>query len=293
MNAPLLSICIPTYKRAHCLKDCLNSIVSQFEDADAYAKVEVIISDNASDDNTEDVVREFQAKYPNIKYYKNENNIGFDRNFLSVIEKSSGEFCLPIGDDDAFFPGSFSVLIHKIQTLKFPYYLLNGWGYDHELANPVVSHPNRKMQEDISYGSLSEFVRSIPDYMDLVGNFGGMSHLFARKAWMEFAGKEKFVGCQVNHLFAFLTIFKDSPCAILAEPVIKTRNDNMRWDSFPGLENSMARAKLTAKTVFWISDLYDLNIPHYKVRSYFFIRAYWISLKEFAKRVLSSIGLRK
>ena len=62
----LLSICIPTYNRAVCLQECLESILLSakgFED-----KIEINILDNASRDNTEEVVRKYQTRYNFINY---------------------------------------------------------------------------------------------------------------------------------------------------------------------------------------------------------------------------------
>ena len=67
MTKPLLSICIPTFNRSSYLRNTLNSIVSQQEFLSE--KVEIIISDNASTDETPDVVKEFTAKYSNIHYF--------------------------------------------------------------------------------------------------------------------------------------------------------------------------------------------------------------------------------
>ncbi|WP_258075099.1 glycosyltransferase family 2 protein [Brachyspira murdochii] len=50
-NLPLVSIIITTYNRAELLKRAINSAVEQ-----TYQNIEIIISDNASTDNTEDVV---------------------------------------------------------------------------------------------------------------------------------------------------------------------------------------------------------------------------------------------
>ena len=293
MNQPTLSICIPTYNRAKYIGDCLESVVSQFEDKNICDQMEIVISDNGSTDDTSLVIKAYTDKWSNIKYFKNEINIGFDRNILQVVEKSSGMYCLPIGDDDAFFPGSFSILLQKLAFYKKPYYLLNGWGYDHELMHPIVSHPNRQVKEDRVYGSLAEFVRSISNYTDLVGNFGSMSHLFNREMWLRFDKAKDYIGTQTVHLYIVLTVFKNESCALIAEPVIKTRNDNMRWDSFPGLEKGVNRAMLTAKGVMWISDLYDLSLSTRKVTFHFLVRAYWISFKEFVKKILFGLGLRK
>ena len=286
MKRPIISVVIPTYNRAHCLRNCLDSVVGQFKDPEVESEIEVVISDNGSTDNTTEVVQEYLALFPAIRYFRNDQNIGFDRNFLSGVDKSTGEYCISIGDDDAFFPGSFSYLLNKIKTLGLSYYMLNAWGYDHELKHPVVSHPNRQISEDRIYEDLREFVRSIDNYTDLVGNFGGMTHLFLRDTWQNFEEKTKYIGTQTIHLHIMLSVFKDTRCALLAKPIIKTRNDNMRWDTFPGLETSIARGKRTAEGVMWISNLYDLKLSPLKVKMYFLIRVYWISFKELIKKII-------
>ena len=140
MNKPILSICIPTYNRSNCLKDCLDSIVVQFEDKDICRQVEIVISDNASTDDTRAVVTMFQERFDNIKYFRNSENLGFDRNVLNVVEKSVGDYCLTIGDDDGFLQDSLSLIIQKIKSLKTLYFILNCWGYDSELKYPVLSY---------------------------------------------------------------------------------------------------------------------------------------------------------
>lgn len=111
MDKPLLSICIPTYNRAHYLKDCLESIVCQFDDGDVYDQVEVVISDNCSSDNTRELVGVYQEKYGNIKYYKNEENILFDPNVVVAVEKATGTYCWYMGDDDAIRNGGIRSII--------------------------------------------------------------------------------------------------------------------------------------------------------------------------------------
>ena len=80
MHQPLLSICIPTYNREKYLQECLESIIHQegFNTED----IEIVISDNASQDNTTQLVETYKAKYPNIKYFRNVENIGAIRNVL-------------------------------------------------------------------------------------------------------------------------------------------------------------------------------------------------------------------
>jgi len=95
-NHPLVSICIPTYNNARFLRECLNSIVNQ-----TYPNKEIIISDNASTDETEKISKEYVKKYK-VKYYKNEKNIGAEANFTRCIELANGEFIAMYHSDDIY-----------------------------------------------------------------------------------------------------------------------------------------------------------------------------------------------
>lgn len=292
MRNPLLSICIPTYNRANCLKDCLESIVSQCRDNAASQQIEVVISDNASTDNTKEIVSEFQNKFTNLKYFRNNENIGFDRNFSNVVEKSSGVYCLTIGDDDSFFDGSIPFLLKSIENYGAPFFGLNSWGYDNKLKEPILPSPNLLITKDASYEKLSDFVRSVKNYASLAGLFGGMStHLFLREPWVSFKDKEKFLGTQCAHMFILLTIFKNSRYVIMEKPVIKTRSSNVRWESFSGLETAHGRTRETIKSVKWIKGKYNLPISNAKITAYILGREYWFTMKEAAKVVLSKLGL--
>lgn len=289
----VLSISIPTFNRANFLRACLNSIVEQFSDVEVLNQVEIVISDNYSSDNTEDVINKFQEKYNNIKYFKNESNLGFDRNLLNVVEKSSGEYCLTLGDDDALFSGALLLLLKKIQTIKAPYFILNSWGYDHFLNKPVLSHPNLDISEDVTFPELSDFVKTIKNYRELVGSFGGMSvQLFQRECWSNFKKKDDYVGTNTIHLFILLSVFKNSKFALISTPCIKTRNDNLRWQTYDGFETSIKRIMATTEGVVWISDLFHLDINRIEVFLYFFMFSFWHSFKQIVKKILVVLRIR-
>lgn len=94
---PILSIGIPTFNRSYYLNKCLKAIYKQIGNDDL---VEVFISDNASPDNTPQVVANYQ-KYPSLIYHRNKTNIG-ERNFENVWEHSHGKYAIALGDDDYF-----------------------------------------------------------------------------------------------------------------------------------------------------------------------------------------------
>jgi glycosyltransferase involved in cell wall biosynthesis len=106
-----VSVCIPTYNRARCLANCLQSIISNSNQSTA--DFEVCVSDNCSTDGTREVVRAAQASI-GIKYSRNEANLGVARNFLRVVDMAEGEFVWLIGDDDLLLPHALSDLSQLI-----------------------------------------------------------------------------------------------------------------------------------------------------------------------------------
>jgi len=91
---PLVSIGIPTYNRANSyLKQALKSAVDQ-----TYRNIEIIVSDNCSQDDTESVVMGFHD--PRIRYYKQKENIGALENSNFCLRQARGAYFLRLFDDD-------------------------------------------------------------------------------------------------------------------------------------------------------------------------------------------------
>ena len=95
MNKKILSIAIPTYNRDAYLEKQLHRIKQQNN-----ISVDILIADNASSDKTQDIVQQFQKDMPNIFYFRNEANIGFDKNVLKLYSLASTKFIWFLSDDD-------------------------------------------------------------------------------------------------------------------------------------------------------------------------------------------------
>ncbi len=108
-NQPRLSIGLPVYNGEKFLKEAIDSLLAQtFED------FELIISDNASTDNTEEICRAYIDQDKRIRYYRNEKNIGCARNFNRVFELSSGEYFKWAAHDDLHAPEFISKCIEVL-----------------------------------------------------------------------------------------------------------------------------------------------------------------------------------
>ncbi len=270
---PILSICIPTYNRVNYLKECLDSIVCQFRDKNIYDQVEIVISDNASEDTTQELVREYQKNWDNIKYFRNNQNIGFDRNVLKAVDIAQGEYCWLLGDDDALFENALKTIIDKITLYGCSYYICNLWGFDHELRNKAVRKPNFNVVRDQKYNTLYNFVHSIKNHKNIIGYFSGLSHqIFKRKLWNLFSGKEKFINSQSIFSYILLTIMRYESFCLISEALVKTRSGNIRWETF-GMSSLKKRLKVTREAVLWIFNLYDIKFSMFGL-NLFFIKEY-------------------
>jgi len=109
----LLTIAIPTYNRGKFLTRCLQYILLQKDTLD---EVELIVSDNASVDDTADVVQEFIAKGLKINFLRNEINKGADFNIAQCYNSAKGQFVLTLGDDDVLVKNSIPHLLALIKS---------------------------------------------------------------------------------------------------------------------------------------------------------------------------------
>jgi glycosyltransferase involved in cell wall biosynthesis len=85
-NKPLVSVGMPVYNGERCIRQALDSVLGQ-----TYENLEVIISDNASTDNTAEICLEYAARDQRIQYHRNPVNLGVIANLPRVFELSSGD----------------------------------------------------------------------------------------------------------------------------------------------------------------------------------------------------------
>lgn len=110
---PSLSICIPTYNRSGHLLECVQNVLSA---AGEYIhQMEIIISDNASTDDTKTKGEELQNKYHFIKYHRNETNV-IDKNFFIAAGLAGGDYLWILGDDDRIEENAIEEVFEKIRA---------------------------------------------------------------------------------------------------------------------------------------------------------------------------------
>lgn len=110
-----LSICIPTYNRGYYLENTLKSLIKDetFLNTD---DIEIVISDNCSFDNTEDVCKRFAELFPDkIKYYRQDKNVN-DRNFIDILYKAEGTFAKLHNDNLFFMKGALKNIVDILKA---------------------------------------------------------------------------------------------------------------------------------------------------------------------------------
>lgn len=156
---PLLTIAIPTYNRAVYLRELLSVLFDQLVDE---PRVELIISDNASSDETASLVEEYQRYGLQIRSVRNKVNIGADANFMQCIEIARGKYFWLFGDDDIIVPGGISKILP----------LLEGNDYALVYVTPYVFR--RDYIAEKTSDKFGRFAEVLPNGLHLTRRVGAM-----------------------------------------------------------------------------------------------------------------------
>jgi glycosyltransferase involved in cell wall biosynthesis len=112
MNSqPLLSIGLFVYNAERFIQKALDSLLGQ-----TFGDFELIISDNASSDRTGEICREYAARDPRIRYYRNPKNMGAGWNIRRVVELATGKYFKWAAGDDMLEPEFLSQCIRALEV---------------------------------------------------------------------------------------------------------------------------------------------------------------------------------
>lgn len=165
-----LSVCIPTYNRGAYIGETLESIISQAGDG-----VEIVVSDNASTDDTEQIVRGYQQRFPRITYFRWDENAGADRNYLKVAELASGDYCWFLGSDDRIASGGVNSVKRALEKNPGLWGMsvgVSGWSLDFTQQVPL---PRFLPDGEHIYTTSKDIIRNLGCY------FAYLSGLIVRR----------------------------------------------------------------------------------------------------------------
>ena len=110
MQNKLVSIAMCTYNGERYIKEQLESILNQ-----TYSNLEIIISDDCSNDATIDIIKHYQKADSRIKLFINKQNLGFVKNFENVISLCNGEYIALADQDDIWKKNKIEKFILEIK----------------------------------------------------------------------------------------------------------------------------------------------------------------------------------
>lgn len=148
--SPLVSVCIPTYNRASLLEQAIQSVLAQ-----TLENFELLVSDNASTDDTEAVVKSFDD--PRIRYVRNETNLGHWANYSRCLQLARGAYLTMLSDDDIMMPENIAAkadVLSKYPRVGFvhsKFHVIDGSG-EIKRYNTNWMHGPDRMEDTIETG---------------------------------------------------------------------------------------------------------------------------------------------
>ena len=155
MNKPLLTIAIPTWNRAQILDKALFAVLSQIENNKD--NIEIIVSDNASNDNTDEIIKKHLEKFSalNIIHNTQSENTGYFGNFKKCRELSNGAYFWLLSDNDYIGNGLIDYLLNILKNVTPSFVFLKDWKHANEVSTKfnysTNTYPVDKAIETFNY----------------------------------------------------------------------------------------------------------------------------------------------
>ncbi|MBW3733657.1 glycosyltransferase family 2 protein [Aeromonas dhakensis] len=108
---PKVTIGVPVYNGEKIIRQCLNAMLEQ-----TFTDFELIISDNASSDKTEQICREYESHDKRVTYIRHQENMGTAFNFKFLMEKSIGEYFMWAAVDDIRSPDFLAIHVNFLDN---------------------------------------------------------------------------------------------------------------------------------------------------------------------------------
>ncbi len=220
ITPPLLTIGIPTYNGARLIGHTLDSILQQLP-REEEGLVDILVSDNASTDETGAIVRAYQARHSvPITYTRNEMNLGFDRNVDMLFKKASGKYVWMLGDDDVLREGA----LQRVLALLKQHPGLKAIQVNFDKYDPALERIVEQVQiaDDLYCDNAESFL------LNSRGRYGAISALIIdRDAWNS-EDVSGGVGTQVMHMWGLCKVLLKGDSFLIKEPLIKVRDGSQK-----------------------------------------------------------------
>ena len=208
----LLSISIPTRNRSKCLADLLQCIVGSIAHGNIdYSLIKIYVFDNASEDDTRNVVNSFKSLLP-ISYKINEGNIGMGLNIYQAYTATDGNYVWVIGDDELLPPSAISIILKLIENAAPGLIILRELSYRGFLKLPETYR---------NYVELSRVLQQKNPHYLIAHSL--ISANVIKKSYFDKKAALKFMDTYYGHMYGIVSGLKSNP-----SPIILTDEETIR-----------------------------------------------------------------
>ena len=158
LNNELVTIAIPTYNRSNYVKQSITSALSQ-----TYTNIEVIVSDNCSEDTTPDTISSFSDK--RLRSYRQEKNLGMVGNWNFCLNQAKGFYFILLSDDDLLEPTAIEKMVSGYCSKQHVAFVWANFIYIDSYGNQIrksYKAPLHETGESFIQNSLSRKRDTIP-----------------------------------------------------------------------------------------------------------------------------------
>ncbi len=124
----LLTIAIPTYNREKACVKTVRNFLDQIKENKLEDRVQILVSDNCSEDSTYTKLEEIKKENPEILFInRNSRNLGFAKNCQVLLDNTNTQYIWTCGDDDTYSLNAVQTIIKHLEKEKLVYLFMNCW----------------------------------------------------------------------------------------------------------------------------------------------------------------------
>jgi len=221
----LLTLGLPVYNGDKCIGNTIKSIIQALQKISCHdSLIEILVSDNASSDNTQDIVRSFMQSGIKIQYFKNETNIGYDGNIDSIVKKAAGKYVWFLGCGEQVKEDALERLIGKlIGDIEYTNILLDFDIYD-ERKDKITDDKIYIFNQDIILEGKNNFLYN--KYGPAVS-----SNIVNKNLWNQVSGEQFVVDgwCHIERILSMIALNEASKTLILPKPYFTLYREANGW----------------------------------------------------------------
>lgn len=219
-HPPRLSFCIPTLNRGAVIGQTLDSILRQ-----ATEDIEIVVVDGASSDNTEAVIRSYSVRYPFVRYFRRDKNMGVDRDMSKSVELAEGDYCWLFPDDDTLEDGAVRRVMSALKDDP-SLVVVNTSVYNSDLRDELLPRV-MSLQSDRTYlpSECEELFSATVSHLSYMG-----AVVIRRSLWND-REKEKYFGTEFIHVGVIFQADLPRPAHVIVDPLIRQRYGVSMWSS--------------------------------------------------------------